>query len=329
MKYVPEKLAIAWQLPAGLLSFALHRILRAGLRMLARTRRQTRIRSGQAYRWYGLSQLLKQPLMLPYIMVTGPRWNCHAVIATLGPFPVRHSIDLRVADARRSARNWTIVVYDSKHRTFACISENLIPDGRKWEKLEIPPGEYHLALRYYQCDGEIWFPAAVIDGSRTVPSEKGEWEKENYAYLLNRIRSRRPLLFSLIHAYVFYLLRWKALFKIDFVKKEYVPVGNPDTQFDYGALYKGERLTRVFDKQFLEKNKVFLTYYNKSSFPVFWCRITTANYESAPVPCDGHYLFRYQACAESCLREAETEKGQKGFIQKKGSKASKQIRGHR
>jgi hypothetical protein len=77
--------------------------------MLHRLRR-ARDRQQEALDWHTISEVLGQPLALPYIMVTGPRWNPHALISRVGPFQVENSLQIRVDTAQQAAQMWTLII---------------------------------------------------------------------------------------------------------------------------------------------------------------------------------------------------------------------------
>ena len=78
---------LLWELPLALLSFGFYRANRLLISRLYR-RFQSRLGS-RATRWRLLNRTtLAMPISLPVLMTTGPRWNTHALIGTLGPLNV-------------------------------------------------------------------------------------------------------------------------------------------------------------------------------------------------------------------------------------------------
>ena len=61
---------------------------------MARSQRNRKANKGEKLAWVTMSELLKSPMGIPYLMVTGPRWNCHAVIGGVGPLQVQSLIEI-------------------------------------------------------------------------------------------------------------------------------------------------------------------------------------------------------------------------------------------
>src|SRR5919106_2646875 len=109
--------------------------------------RRVSTRNQESLAWHTISEVLDRPLALPYIMVTGPRWNPHALIASLGPFEVQHSLRLRAETAYRSARMWTLVIYrEPDSRTVASINSSSAARDDVWTEHVLPPGRYSAIL---------------------------------------------------------------------------------------------------------------------------------------------------------------------------------------
>ena len=132
--------------------------------------RGARERNKEALDWYTISEVLGRPLALPYIMVTGPRWNPHALISRVELFQVKHALRIRVDTAHRSARMWTLIIYRGLDpRAVAAIvsySEALGDDG--WHEQTLPPGRYSATCRYYEWSDAPRLPEIEIDSSRRI-----------------------------------------------------------------------------------------------------------------------------------------------------------------
>src|SRR5262245_8056879 len=72
--------------------------------------RRARDRKQDTLDWHLLSQVIGAPLTLPYLMVTGPRWNPHALIARVGPFQLEIGLRINVDTMYRAAQTWTLVI---------------------------------------------------------------------------------------------------------------------------------------------------------------------------------------------------------------------------
>ncbi len=161
-----------------------------------------------------------------------------------------------------------------------------------WLDLTIAEGSYSIALRYYECVPHPVFPAVHIDGHEYTATRPMSEEYERYTTFLEGIRDYRGTLYLCLHYYVFQLIIWREWLPESVVKKELLPVGNPETQFLYGPVRKDAPLTVTFDPEVFNTAGVYISLYNTCSFPVLWERINDADYFCPRVPCDGYYVIR-------------------------------------
>ncbi len=293
--------ALVYQAPLALGSFLLFR----GFRWLMRQAvvLHYALRPAQARRWRPLNGAsLRNPLALPVLMTSAPRWNPHAVVATAGPLPVRHSLALDVAEARRSAGSWSVVVYTfPDFRTVATV-DSLDPTAPDLRAVPLPPGRYWLGLRYYHWSAGLELPAVTADGAPAVPALPLSPDVNDF---YNDLRDRGGWFYLGLHYYVYVLLRWRDWLPRSFVEREFLPVGNPDTGFRYGALGRGEALSLELRPELLDAADVYLTLYNRASFPVFWGPVATTEYVTAPCAKPCSYLLRVQKKPEGAAEVPE------------------------
>jgi len=74
--------------------------------------------------------------------------------------------------------------------------------------------------------------------------------------------------------------------------KEYLPVGDTSNEFLYGVIYKACSLNLQINSLLLNNYDVYLTIYNRSSFPVIWYQIKEEKHTTPVVEKDGFYLVR-------------------------------------
>ena len=174
------------------------------------------------------------------IMTTGPRWNTHAIIGTVGPITIKRSLVMNVASAEDSARVWTLVINDfPSYRPVTALSSHSAPFTGQWAEVPIEPGTYSIALRYYHSGGRVDLPALTVDGVEVV-HETSVPPNLNDIYF--DLAKRSNLFYLCFHYYVFVLLSYRRYFPASFVEKEFLPQGNPETRFYFGAVRKGERV---------------------------------------------------------------------------------------
>jgi hypothetical protein len=76
------------------------------------------------------------------------------------------------------------------------------------------------------------------------------------------------------------------------LRRKFLPVGNPDTEFRYGSLSRGQRLSITSDGAEEGRVNVYITFYNWASFPEYWCQVTDANWLSPSFDMDVAYAVR-------------------------------------
>jgi len=235
-------------------------------------------------------QTLSQPLVLPIVATKGPRWNTHAVIATAGPIEVRRSASFRVATAARSASSWSIVLYAVPgYRTVASVKSFDVAAEAEWHEVELAPGRYSVNLRYYQLRDGAETPEVKADGIRVIRSQ---WVPPGNNDFYRQLRRRDSWFYAALHYYVFPMLRFRRWLPESFVRREYLPVGDPGTHFRYGFLRAGAALHVDSDPELFRSYDLYLTVYDRSSFPVLSERIREPAYRTPPAEVDGFYLVR-------------------------------------
>lgn len=95
-----------------------------------------------------------------------------------------------------------------------------------------------------------------------------------------------------LHYYVFVLLQMRNRFPKSFVEREFLPQPNPETKFYYGVLSRGESLSAELSSSLLRDYHVYLTFYDRASFPISWQQITEERHITASSGCSCFYLFR-------------------------------------
>jgi hypothetical protein len=291
MPRLGQRIAIdlAWQLPLALLSFCFYRMNRLVISRLYR-RFQARLGS-RATTWRLLNRAtLAMPISLPVLMTTGPRWNTHAVIGTLGPLAVSKTLSVRTSTCRKSAASWTAVIYRFPDfltvTQFSSLTADPLSD---WSGLDLSAGRYILGIRYYGlCDEPLMPEVQVDDVLVTEPLLAPANVNEVYADL----ESRTNLYYRALHYYIYPLLRLRSFFPAAFVRSEFLPVGDPDTIFRFDLVASRHYLNVRVSLELLDAHRVFLTAYNRASLPVLSEEITTTNWSSPAFRHDGFYLFR-------------------------------------
>ena len=269
---------------ASLISFLCFRVARAGVRSLIYLK--NRASAGKQSGWIGLSELAGKSWGVAFLVVTAPRWNCHATLALTDPFRVDSEIALALPASEESAQQYTFVIYPERGNPFTPTREHQ-QDGTI--RLPLAPGIYRLGARYYDAVADPVFPEVRADGAVQIPRRCLTGQRDRYQALLESIRNKKTLGTGVLHYYMYYLLRWRVGGDA-FLKREFLPVGNPDTEFEYDAFQSGDRV-EIQGGEGSGNQRVYLTCFNRHSFPVRWDRIEAFPYQTT-VDFDGFYLLR-------------------------------------
>jgi len=266
-------------------SFGFYHVNKALLRGVQRL--FFRLAPKRSAEWRMLSgEALKRPLALPMVMTTGPRWNPHALVAAAGPLTVKHTLRIDVPTAEASAAAWTAVV--NSFPRFATVGSLGSASGGG-DRIELPPGRYTVMFRYYEWNDRPRLPAIEVDGAEMVaaadmPPGLNDFYRE--------IKGRTGLYYLGLHYYISVLLRNEKRLSSGFVRAEYLPVGNPETEFFYGALQPGERLSLESLRPLFQEHRIYATVYNRASFPVWWSKIDESMQQLDAVDGGAYYLIR-------------------------------------
>jgi hypothetical protein len=278
----------------GVFSFGFYHVNRFLLRGAQRLNARATAKKSPEWRMLN-GELLQRPLALPIVMTTGPRWNPHAIIASAGPLSVTRElrVDARTADS--SAQAWTAVV-------------NSFPDGRTVaslglgsshsDRLEVPPGRYTVVLRYYERAAAPRLPAIEADGQEVVPAVDVPPTINDF---YKELKQRDSSYYLWLHYYISVILRYEKRLPASFIRGQYLPAGNPETEFFYGGMTPGERLD-LKSLPLPGDSRVYATIYNRSSFPLFWCRINKSMDSLDAVEGAAFYLIRANRGAPATAR---------------------------
>ncbi len=297
-------LRLAWQVPLAIGSYLFFKAARFCLRRMASL--HYAVLSRQAKNWRIFSEeFLDEWLVLPVVMVEGPRWNTHALIARAGPLKVERTIAIHLPTAFRAANAWTMVVYRfPSHRTVASFASCDTYSEEQWSSLTLEPGRYALVLRYYGWSNNATLPEVRVDRAQAVASTPVPPDANDFYH---RLAQRQSLFFRLLHYYVYVLLQYKDFLPRHFVEREFLPVGNPKTQFAYGIVPRGKRLTVMLDASLLAVCDVYLTLYDRASLPVQWNQLTEPEHATRPLGQDCMFLIRVHP--KTSTKDAVLENG--------------------
>ena len=282
-------LEIALKVSPTLASFLFQRAVRAVFRLGANLSMPLQ---RDAFRWNVLSaDFVRRPLVLPFMMLTGPRWNTHALIATLGPIRVARDLDFDLTPLR-SARCWTVVLYTfPDFKTAAALGPADFDSTGGPARVALKRSRYMVGLRCYGWSHPAGLPAVAVDGRPVVAPASVVYDPND---LLEVLRGRTGLFYLSSHYYLRLLVKYRNFFPRRFVDGEFLPVGNPETCFRYGLVDSNRSLYLDINSDIFKSFYVYLTLYNMSSFPTIWCQVQAAHSEIPAALAPRYYLLRLQ-----------------------------------
>jgi hypothetical protein len=285
----PASAAAAAELPVGLASLLVVKAGRRLLRARAVGRRGTEPPSRELG-WVGWSELNMGRSTLIRTMIVSPRWNPHAIQHLLGPLAVQRSLAIDVAAASRSARIWIISVYRDGVAVHGLTNTSATSDG--WHEISLSPGSYSLAVRYYGLRPGAGCPALVVDHQQCISEKSVEIERQGYRRFLESLRNRKGCGYRFLHSHAELAVRHRRWLGERFVRSVYLPYGNPDTAFVFGAIDAGEALRLELAADILAASSVHVVFINRSGFPMSWDDVPEPHYLSSPMRESGSYLIR-------------------------------------
>lgn len=285
----PSLASLLVETPPALASWGAFLCVRSVMRGLAWT--QSVLVRGENRQWRVIStELLRRRGALAALMTEAPRWNPHAVIASIGPLTVRRQIRIEIDDSLRACGAWTIVVYRFRDRqTIVSAGNETVGSTAREVTWELPQGRYAVAVRCYESGPSLLLPQIVVDHG--LPIEPLAVAGEAGA-LLAGLAGRTSRCYAALHHHVTFLLRHRDRLPESWVQARFLPVGNPRTGFVFGLVPAGARLRCDIDPALLAESALFATTYNTSSFPEAWERIRSPSWELGAAPGLRWWLLR-------------------------------------
>jgi hypothetical protein len=290
---------LLWEVPLGLLSWAFFHLNKALIAVAYQRYLDRQAERGSTWRILS-EETLRIPVSLPVLLTKGPRWNTHAAIGTLGPLAVRRTLAVETGQACRSAAAWSVVIY--RYPDFATWREigSLDEDAdRDWTVLDLPPGRYSLGVRYYDLQPGAAMPAVRVDTPETVPADTvpadtvpAEPVPPGVNAMYADLAARTTPYHRVLHHYVHTMLRLRRWLPAGFVRREYLPVGDPCTDFRYDWFPARTQLRLHLAPRLAEDFRLYLSVYNRASLPVHSCELGAGEAVTPVFPAAGFYLIR-------------------------------------
>jgi hypothetical protein len=269
-----------------------------GMRFYFRLGYQLLRRQKSSASWQLLTERLELPFALPYIMLNAPRWNTHALIATIGPIRIKGQLKIDTAGLSQAGKSVTLVLY--RQPSNESILLELSPD-RSPISLDLEPANYLLTCRVYEPHFPLKLPAVWLD-EEAVPIPRRELTSKP-DYYPPEIWNQKGGWYRFWHFHLLHRFRQLSVPSAK-LQKAYLPVGNPQTVFLFGYLPANHSLNITVPDSLQDRCLVYLTCYNDSSFPFFSALVPlAANYQTPMLTEEGSWLLRVIPLGEGLWEE--------------------------
>ena len=232
----------------------------------------------------------------------GPRSNS---IGTRGFFAVRarHSGKLQVSlkDLKQSAQHFTIVVYAGSE-TIANVGDLQLSEEQlrqEWLDLTFPAKVPMpmIGIRLYGCHNDSTFPAVRVPDlddkviCEATPCGEALETKEFFSMA----RAKEIYFHRALHWHMYSMLCFSHALPLALVRRTFLPAGNEETGYAWGAVHKSCRLRFEMSKDLLQLIDFFyVVVYTRGSITMAAFEIPNGRqlFQSSPVIEDGLYLVR-------------------------------------
>ncbi len=233
-----------------------------------------------------------------FTLLFGPRWNTHTNVHSLIVRTSARTSELKIENLVEDGLSWQIVAYGNalgRETLGRCGPKRGTADKTVTLRVETQAPhdmDFGLNLRGYLFNSRTSapLPRVWLDGV-LLTTEPAQIHAEHMDF--NRIlRVRQQLVHLALQFYVFPLLCFRRFFSEAFVRAEYLPVPNPDTQWLYGPVFKGYALRFEITATVLADHLVFCTVYSRGSMPVDRLHDMQDGDEIEPADEDGFWALR-------------------------------------
>lgn len=242
--------------------------------------------------WIPFSKSLEQNEFVNVLRITGPRWNCFALVGYAGPINVEQQIKINASNLSSHSDAWSLVIYSNGYQMEA-VSSFGSKSGETIKNLTLKKGIYTISLRFYTDDNELYCPVIEVDNKYVINAAVFSEEKMKYQNKLIDIKNTRNTIYFWQQYYIFQKLKNRSIVDEEQVMNEFVPVADPNTYFEYGYLAQGTILKLAISSITIQLYRIYIAYYNEMSLPIYWTQINQSNWNGLPIEEDGAYLVRF------------------------------------
>ena len=231
-------------------------------------------------------------------LLFGPRWNTHTNVHSLIVRASTRTSEVKIENIVEDGFSWQVVAYGNalgRETLGRCGPKSGTAEKNVTLRVETQAPhdtDFGLSLRGYLFNGRtsaplprVWLDGALL----TTESKLIRADQMDFNRIL---RARQQLVHLALQFYVFPLLCFRRFFSEAFVRAEYLPVPNPDTQWLYGPVFKGYALRFRISATVLADHLVFCTVYSRGSMPVDRLHDMRDGDEIEPADEDGFWALR-------------------------------------
>ncbi|VAW96718.1 hypothetical protein MNBD_GAMMA23-1304 [hydrothermal vent metagenome] len=276
------------EIPLAIISFIIFQITRVLMRGFVAL--INRVKKDKPATWRVISaEMVNKPMVLPVFMTKAPRWNPHAVIGTLGPVKIDTDVSINTIDANGSANNWSASIQRLNGFTAERLSANTSDSQMDWWGVKLLPEYYSIAMRYYAVTSNPVFPSVKLDNDEVIAAVSFSADVNQF---YSELYQRSNGFYRLLNFYIYTLLRFRSWLPRAFVNKQFLPAADAGIRFSYGTIKSGETLLIQTEADLAQSYDVYLTIYDRASFPRQWEQLKTASTEKIVASNTGFYLVR-------------------------------------
>lgn len=224
-----------------------------------------------------------------YYKMMQERWQLHARLSLL-LVKVDRVIKIDFSPICRYSDSYTVVVYKMSHEVVGSAGSL---SGEIEKEILVTPGWYILSLRYYSDQKELFLPRVVIDGTNEINGYHDKSQKQFTQMTEFWMNHGANPIYFVLNFHTFFWLKYEVEKMPEVVANDFLPVANPDTEWEYGYLEQGQCVCLKLDQELLDTFRVYVTFVNELSLPTYLEQVIYKEYTSAKNRDDGAFHVRF------------------------------------
>jgi hypothetical protein len=216
------------------------------------------------------------------------RWQIHARIGVIF-LRIKKSLQIDFSTLKRHSDAYTVVLYKNKV-TIASLGSQY---GKNIASLDLEKGFYQIVFRFYSDTHELYYPQLIVDGNRIIAAARDPNKQKFYHFVQYWMDKKAHPIYFIQNFHTFYWLKYERTKMPEVILHDFLPVPNPDTKWEYQYLQKGQYVNLVTSKKFLNEYRIYITFLNEMSLPIYGKQVIQENFNSDSIREDGAYHIRF------------------------------------